>query len=320
MKPSDRIRIISEIASSLDSFEWSLIDLIFRQFGLPCTDQWSGDKTNYIVEMIQGGDDQCLLGLASHLGIASTSNTSKTAFTYSEVEDILQDINKQKTAMIDVATGSSRIQEVNEEYKAKRSSIMSKLQVMGLKDPNQFSDLWSWQNKWKDGSLPTYSSRRGYIADLYQQLVDNLTVSLQQAEPQQVLEPTGWTRVDRNIDKIVKALANAHNEEDYQSVGLLCREANISLAQAVYKPERHPSLDEVIPSNTDAKRMLENYIAAELAGSSNQELRKYVKNAHQLAVTLQHQRNATFRAAALCVEATRSLVNSIAIISGQRDP
>lgn len=105
MKPSDRIRIISEIASSLDSSEWSLIDLTFRQFGLPWTDEWFGDKTNYIVEMIQGGDDQCLLNLASHLGITYTSNTSKTAFTYSEVKELLQDIDKQKTVIIDVATG-----------------------------------------------------------------------------------------------------------------------------------------------------------------------------------------------------------------------
>jgi hypothetical protein len=66
--------------------------------------------------------------------------------------------------------------------------------------------------------------------------------------------------------------------------------------------------------------MLENYIATELAGGSNEALRKYVKDSYQLAVTLQHKRNASFREAALCVEATRSLVNAVAIISGQRDP
>lgn len=320
MKASDRIRIISEIASSLDSAEWSLVDLTLRQFELPWTDQWSGSKIDYIIEMIQGSDNQCLLDLASHLGIASGNSTSETALTYSEVKSLLQDIDKQKTVMIDVATGGSRIQEVNEEYKEKRISIISKLQVMGLQDPNPFSDLWNWYNKWSDGSLPTYRSRRSYLADLYQQVIDNLTLSLQQPEPQQIVEPTGWARVDRNIDKIVRVLANAHNEEDYQAAGLLCREAIISLAQAVYEPERHPSLDGVTPSETDAKRMLENYIAAELAGSSNEALRKYVKDAYQLAVTLQHKRNATFREAALCVEATRSLVNSIAIVSGQRDP
>jgi hypothetical protein len=66
--------------------------------------------------------------------------------------------------------------------------------------------------------------------------------------------------------------------------------------------------------------MLENYIASELAGSPNEEIRKFAKNAYQLSVILQHRRNANFKQAALCVEATRSLINIVAIISGHRDP
>lgn len=88
----------------------------------------------------------------------------------------------------------------------------------------------------------------------------------------------------------------------------------------MYNPELHQSLDGINPSETDAKRMLEGYIATELAGGSNEETRRYAKNAYQLAVVLQHKRNATFRETALCVEATRSLINIIAVISGQRDP
>jgi hypothetical protein len=43
-------------------------------------------------------------------------------------------------------------------------------------------------------------------------------------------------------------------------------EALISVAQAVYVAERHPTLDGVAASNTDAKRMLEALIAVEFAG------------------------------------------------------
>lgn len=134
------------------------------------------------------------------------------------------------------------------------------------------------------------------------------------------LEPTGWTRVDRSVDKIVKALETAKNEEDFQSVALLCREAMISLAQAVYNPKLHTSLDGVTPSATDAKRMLESYIAQTLEGESHDYQRKFAKAAFDLAVNLQHRRTAVFRDAALCAEATRSLINTIAVISGQRDP
>ncbi len=320
MKPSDRIKIISEIANSLAPADYSLIDLTLRQFGLSWTVQWEGNKIGYVVEMIQTADDQSLLDLASHLGINPVDNIGKETLAYSEAKELIQEIDKQKALMIDVATGGSRIQQVNDEYKERRISIISRLQVAGIQEPNPYSDLWNWYGKWSDGSLPSYQSRRNYISNLYQPVIDSLTLSLQRRGVQQVIEPTGWARVDRNIDKIVQSLANAKNEEDYQTVGLLCREAIISLAQAVYDPNLHPSVDGVDPSETDAKRMLENYIATELTGGSNEALRKYVKDSYQLAVTLQHKRNASFREAALCVEATRSLVNAVAIISGQRDP
>jgi hypothetical protein len=131
---------------------------------------------------------------------------------------------------------------------------------------------------------------------------------------------TGWTKVDRTIGEVHKALEQAQNEEQYQTVGLLCREALISLAQAVYDSARHPSLDGVPPSATDAKRMLEAFIAVGLKGSEHEGQRKHARAAVDRAVELQHQRTASFRPAALCVEATCSVVNVIALLAGKRDP
>ena len=101
---------------------------------------------------------------------------------------------------------------------------------------------------------------------------------------------------------------------------MLGRETLISLAQAVYTPDRHPALDGIPPSNTDAKRMLEAYLAVELAGGTNEEARKHARSALSFAIALQHRRTATFRDAALCVEATTAVVNVIAIVAGKRDP
>lgn len=83
-----------------------------------------------------------------------------------------------------------------------------------------------------DSVLETYYGL-SFIPSIIDMLDEAIGV-LEANEPQQIIELTGWTRVDRNIDKIVKALAQANNEEDYQTVGLLCREAITSLAQAVY--------------------------------------------------------------------------------------
>jgi hypothetical protein len=115
-------------------------------------------------------------------------------------------------------------------------------------------------------------------------------------------------------------LASARNEEQFQTVGLLGREALISLAQAVYVRERHPPLDGVEPSQTDAKRMLEGYFAVELAGGANDEARRHARSALDFAVALQHRRTASFREAALCVESTTTVINIAAIVSGRRDP
>jgi hypothetical protein len=237
-----------------------------------------------------------------------------------ELKELIQNIEAQKGLMITVATGGPKIKDVNAQYRNSRFEILTKLQDVGIDDPNPYPDLWSWYGKWSDGSLPSWQSRRKYIGALYQPLLDALTIRSKTTSFVQPQEPTGWARVDRNIDKIDNALAYAKNEEDFQTVGLLCREAIISLAQAVYDSKKHSSVDGVSPSNTDAKRMLENYIAAELVSNSNETHRKFAKTTVQLAVDLQHKRTTTFREAALCAEATRSIINTIAIMSGQRDP
>lgn len=239
--------------------------------------------------------------------------------TSTEKANLITAIEAQKATMIAVATGGPRINEVNKEYETKRHQIKLTLEKLSILDPNPYADLWSWYGKWSDGSLPTYQSRRRYISDLFQPLLDALRLDSLVTSPQ-LLEPTGWARVDRSIEKITKSLETANNEEDFQAVALICREAIISLAQAVYDPEKHESLDGIKPSPTDAKRMLESFIAESLRGESYDYQRKFAKAAFDLAVNLQHRRTAIFRDAALCAEATRSVINLIAVISGQRDP
>lgn len=131
-------------------------------------------------------------------------------------------------------------------------------------------------------------------------------------------EPTGWQKVDRQLQEVRLRLDTADSEEHHQTVGLLCREVLISVAQAVYDPDRHPSQDGVTPSDTDAGRMLESFFSAELKGSANQEARAHAKAALRLALALQHKRTADFAMAALCAEATSSVVNILAVLAGRR--
>jgi hypothetical protein len=112
-------------------------------------------------------------------------------------------------------------------------------------------------------------------------------------------------------------LDDADSEEEYQAVGLICREAMISAAQEIFDASRHPTEDGVVPSDTDAGRMLEAFFRAELRGASNEEARAHARAALKLALALQHKRTADFRIAALCAEATCSVVNLV-VVAGRR--
>jgi hypothetical protein len=131
-------------------------------------------------------------------------------------------------------------------------------------------------------------------------------------------EPTGWAKVDRQIQEARSALIAASSEEQFQSVGLLSREALISVGQHCYSPQRHKPVDGTVPTATDAKRILEAIMVTELAGASNDEARAHARAAVKLADALQHKRTADFRMAALCLEATVSVVNILAVLFGRR--
>jgi hypothetical protein len=234
-------------------------------------------------------------------------------------DELLETIEAQRGLMIAVATGTP-IREVEADYEARRYRIRKALDERGLKDPNSFDSLWVWYGKWRSGDLPSYQSRRMFLYELYAPLLEQVRQHAANRGVAREVEPTGWTRVDRGIEEARNRLAAAQNEEQYQAVGHLCREILISLAQTVFDPELHPTPDGVAASETDAKRMLEAYIGYTLGGGSAGTSRRHARAAVDLANEVQHRRTATFREAALCAEATTSVINLIAIISGRRDP
>ena len=68
LTPSERVLLIKEIGERLGGEEWPLIDLTLKQFSLPWSDEWPGDKDAYVLAMIEGSEDSTLLDLARHVG------------------------------------------------------------------------------------------------------------------------------------------------------------------------------------------------------------------------------------------------------------
>lgn len=225
------------------------------------------------------------------------------------------ELTVERNMLIEVATGGRRIQDVDDYYQARRRRVHRQLTEAGHDDPNPFPSLSDWSKRYS-AEFSAYEERRGFVHTMYRPLLRTLSSKPPETVPAR--EPTGWERVDRTLDKARVRLGGAAKEEDSQGLGLLCREVLISLAQAVFDAARHPILDGAKASETDAKRMLEAYFAAELAGGELEATRKHARAALDLAVALQHKRTADFRFAALCLEATSSVVNIVAIVSGRR--
>jgi hypothetical protein len=230
-------------------------------------------------------------------------------------EELIVGLEYLRNTMISVATGGPRINEVNDQYQRTYAAVVAELSRRGIHNTITYGSLWDWYGRWSSGDLPTYQSRRDFVSSVISPLINIIHTGRADAH-----QPTGWQRVDRTVGEIRDRLAAATNEEHFQAVGLLCRELMTSLALSVYDRQKHPPTDGTEPSPTDSKRMLEAYIAVELTGGANEELRRHVRAALALANALTHRRTAAFRETAICVEACTTIVNVIAILAGRRDP
>lgn len=128
-----------------------------------------------------------------------------------------------------------------------------------------------------------------------------------------------WSPIDRALMTAATQLRRADSTEEFQAVGLFCREGLISLAQAVFNSSRHTTEDGVQPSPTDSKRMLDAFFSCELSGGANEETRRHARASVSLADALVHRRTATYRDAALCLEATQSTANLASIVTGRSE-
>lgn len=229
-------------------------------------------------------------------------------------DQLISAIDKIKSKMIAVATGGPKIEAVNKDYKELYAELASWLQKLGLDNPNSYKDLWDWYGRWRQGDLPQYIDRRAFVQKLYQELIDTINKSTDE-QAQHEFVPTGWDRVDRTVYEMKRRLSVASTEEQFQTIGMLGREALITIAQEVFDKEKHKTSDGVIPSDTDAKRMLDAFILFTLQGTPNERQRKFAKASIDLANQLTHDRMACLSDAQICLTAVSSVANIIRILS-----
>jgi hypothetical protein len=123
-----------------------------------------------------------------------------------------------------------------------------------------------------------------------------------------------WSKLRRQLGMLQSQLASAKAEPEFQAVGLLCREILVTLMQALHNVDlEHVNRIEG-KSLTDAKGLMEVYLAKHHNGGSNATLRKQMNASFDLANELQHKRTATRSHAFLCAEATEATVRIMCVL------
>lgn len=228
--------------------------------------------------------------------------------------ELRQNIDVVRSIMVSVATGGDRIQNVEERYQKLHTSIKSECSRLGITYNNNYNSLWDWYGKWK-ADFPSYKERRVFISELFAPTISGID-EVKSKGAEILVQLDDWERIKRTVNKIRIDSNSAQNEEDFQAVGLLCRDVIISLAQAVYNPTVHGDRDEegTLIGSSDAVRMIGNYFFIKLKGKSNKELRDYAKATNAIANQLTHKRTATRTDMLLTMSSTIALINFIGIL------
>jgi hypothetical protein len=127
-----------------------------------------------------------------------------------------------------------------------------------------------------------------------------------QASEKAIMLPA-WRRWERAAE----ALEEADEAEEFQAVGVRCREALIAMVKAVADPAMKQDAD--LPKRSDVKAWCE-LIAGHVAhGGSAEHVRKYLKGVARsgwdLVNWLQHASNATQADAALAIDVTQHVLS-----------
>lgn len=207
----------------------------------------------------------------------------------STASGLLELLDAQAAQLVDVATGGSAIDDVNEAYKRRRRLVNQALRERGLPVPFAFEDLWAWRGYWKAQGLASYQSRRDRIADLARPVRESLEAALtgvQVADPGASGTPT-WSALDTRVEGITRELAAASSRDDLQDVGRRCREVLIDAGRLLAEPGLLPERAEP-PKAGDAKAWLDLFMARHVAGRTHRELRAFVPAAWDLAQKVTH--------------------------------
>ena len=114
----------------------------------------------------------------------------------------------------------------------------------------------------------------------------------------------------RKLKNLATAIESANEIEDFQAIGVQCREILIELGNSIYQKEM--SGIEEQPQESNFKKKAELFISFYLSGSENSDYRSYIKKITEAtwdyACKITHAKNSTGYEVSTCITLITSLV------------
>lgn len=114
----------------------------------------------------------------------------------------------------------------------------------------------------------------------------------------------------RKLKNVAQLIDSAHEVEDFQSIGVQCREILIELGNYIYVPDMATNGEQ--PQKSNFKQKVELFLQFYLKGSENSDYRSMIKklteSTWEYACKITHSSKATFYEASSCVMMCTSLI------------
>ena len=224
------------------------------------------------------------------------------------LDELISLLEQQRSLLIDVATGTG-IQQVNNEYSARRRVLAPALLRLGVEDPFPWRDLWKWYGFYKD-DYPTYQSRRDLVYERSDPVLHEFERRQQSGLEDWANPAASWSDLEHRLDGLKAEFDGAVTLDDLQDVGRRSREILIDAANVAFHDWMLPEGAEM-PARNDAKRRIDYFLDQLALGDTNKDLRRVIRASYDLNNTVTHSGSITKANALAAAQATILVVRTL---------
>lgn len=231
-------------------------------------------------------------------------------------------VDQVSALMVAVATGGPPIKAVNTGYVREYRALAAVLGRLGIDNPNPYGDLWRWYGRWSDETLPTYASRRVFIAEMYAPVRDAVEArdAAQEVAEASAEGPTGWAEVDAKMATLRRRLREAEEADDFKAVGLQCAEVLQAVGRAAFDAPRHLPEGEEEPHANAVNARIGYFMSAVASGERFEHVRRLGRSAWAQAQAVKHRDSPNRTDAGIAADAAALFVAIIRRLADEDRP